>query len=71
MQTRSELAESVRQCCIEAALEAYQNAGISGLCAEGRWELAVQAMRCVDLRPVIAAAAANAQESSRAPRRVP
>ena len=49
MQTRTDLAERVRQACIEAALQAYEDAGISGLCAEGRWELAIQAMRCLDL----------------------
>jgi hypothetical protein len=49
MQTQTDLAERVRQACIEAALQAYEDAGISGLCAEGRWELAIQAMRCLDL----------------------
>jgi len=47
------VAESVRKGCIEAALQAYEDAGISGLCAEGRWEFAVQAMRCLDLSDVI------------------
>ena len=50
------LAESVRQGCIEAALRAYEEAGISGLCAEGRWELAIQALRCLDLDAVISTA---------------
>jgi len=50
------LAESVRQRCIEAALQAYEDAGISGLCAEGRWELAIQTLRCLDLDAVICAA---------------
>ncbi|MCP5315566.1 MAG: acetyltransferase [Chromatiaceae bacterium] len=57
MQNEAELAESVRQGCIAAALEAYESAGISGLCAEGRWELAIQAMRCLDLRPLLTTAA--------------
>ncbi|MCB1724612.1 MAG: acetyltransferase [Chromatiaceae bacterium] len=48
-QDTKELAERVRARCIEVALLAYEEGGISGLCAEGRWELAVQAMRCVDL----------------------
>jgi hypothetical protein len=43
----------VRVHCIDAALKAYEDAGISGLCAEGRWELAIQAMRCLDLNSVI------------------
>ncbi len=43
------LAEAVRDACLEAALRAYEDAGIAGLCAEGRWELAVQAIRELDL----------------------
>jgi len=44
------LAEAVRKACIEAALTAYEDAGISGLCAEGRWEAAVSAMQSLALR---------------------
>lgn len=41
--------EAIRQACIEAALRAYEEGGIRGLCAEGRWEYAVQAMRAVEV----------------------
>ncbi len=51
MQRQSDLAERVQQACIEAAVAAYECGGISGVCAEGRWELAIEAMRCMDLRP--------------------
>lgn len=44
------LAEAVRRACIEAALAAYEDAGMSGLCAEGRWEAAVSAMQSLDLK---------------------
>lgn len=47
------IAEMVRQACIEAALRAYEEGGISGLCAEGRWELAIDAMRSLDLGDVL------------------
>ena len=47
------IAETVRAACLEAALEAYEDAGISGLCAEGRWEYAVQAVRTLDLDEVL------------------
>ncbi len=47
------LAEAVRDACLRAALEAYEDAGISGLCGEGRWEIAVQNLRELDLRPII------------------
>ncbi len=48
-----QLAAEVRQACIAAALEAYEDAGFSGLCHEGRWELAIDAMRSLDLGPLL------------------
>ena len=36
-----------------AALAAYEDAGIHGLCAEGRWEAALAAIRHVDLSDVL------------------
>ncbi len=47
------LAEAVRDACAKAALDAYEDAGIRGLCHEGRWEVAVQAIRTLDLDAVI------------------
>lgn len=37
--------EKIRQACIQAAQEAYEDAGLRGLCHEGRWELAIDAMK--------------------------
>src|SRR5947199_5648799 len=48
-------AEAVRQACIAAALQAYEDAGVSGLCHEGRWEYAVDAMRSLPLCPLVQA----------------
>lgn len=50
--TDHELMEAVRRACIQAALAAYEDAGISGLCAEGRWEAAVGAIQSLDLKQV-------------------
>lgn len=47
------LAEAVRTACVQAALEAYTQGGFSGLCAEGRFELAVGAMRTLELEPLL------------------
>ncbi|MEZ5593999.1 MAG: acetyltransferase [Gammaproteobacteria bacterium] len=47
------LAETIRQACIEAALQGYENAAISGLCHEGAWEAAISAIRMVDVDDVI------------------
>ena len=51
--TNKKVAEDVRAACLKAAQEAYENAGISGLCEEGRWECAIAAIRSLDLQAVI------------------
>jgi len=48
------VAEAVRAACVAAALAAHEEAGISGLCQEGRWEAAIEAVRSLDLASVIA-----------------
>ena len=48
-----QMAEVVRQACIAAALRAYDDAGLSGLCHEGRWECAVDAMRAFPLHSLL------------------
>jgi hypothetical protein len=53
------LAEVVREACLKAARDAYENAGISGLCEEGQWECAVNAIRSLDIETVIAALSKN------------
>ncbi|WP_116475399.1 acetyltransferase [Zobellella maritima] len=45
----SELAEQVRQACLHAALTAYEEGGLLGLCQQGRFELAMDAVRTLDL----------------------
>ncbi|HEX8822823.1 MAG TPA: DUF3565 domain-containing protein [Archangium sp.] len=47
------VAEAVREALRAAAVQAYEEGGLSGLCAEGRWELAVDALGATDLTPVI------------------
>ena len=51
---RLALAAKVREACIEAALEGYENAAIAGLCGEGALEVAISAMRQVDLDAIAA-----------------
>lgn len=50
---RDALAEQVRRACLQAALEGYEAAGMSGLCAEGRWEAALDAVRRLELARVV------------------
>ena len=47
------LAQAVREACLTAALRAYEDAGLSGLCHEGRWECAIDAIRALDLQALV------------------
>lgn len=47
------MAEIVRQACIDAAIQGYERARISGLCNEGAWEAAVSAVRMLDLHDAL------------------
>lgn len=54
-----DIAEAVRRACVDAALEAYEDAQIRGLCREGAWEVAIEAVRSLDVAAVIAAAGSD------------
>jgi len=47
------LAKRIRCACVDAVLQGYEDAGVQGLCAEGRWEAAVSALRTLDLAPLL------------------
>ena len=47
------LIDAVRAECIKAALLAYDDAGIRGLCHEGHWKYALDALRHLDLRALV------------------
>ena len=47
--SRETPAEEIRTALVGAALTAYEDAGMRGLCAGGAWEVAVGAMRSLDL----------------------
>ncbi|MEX2585544.1 MAG: acetyltransferase [Balneolaceae bacterium] len=51
--SRLELAEAVRQACIKAAAEGFQDASIQGLCQEGAVEAAISAIEMMDLKALI------------------
>ncbi|MDG4549940.1 MAG: acetyltransferase [Candidatus Contendobacter sp.] len=65
MPDERQLAEDVRAACVKAALEAYEEGGVLGLCAEGRWEYAISALRQLDVAAVAAAWASRNPESAR------
>lgn len=58
------LAEHVRAACLQAALDAYEDAGLRGLCAEGRWECAIDAVRSLPLVPILQAVEAEPGEQA-------
>jgi hypothetical protein len=51
--TSPKAAESVRAACLDTAIRAYEDAGIRGLCADGRWEAALAAIRQLDLTGLV------------------
>ncbi|MDZ4254812.1 MAG: hypothetical protein U1A72_19750 [Sulfuritalea sp.] len=58
-----QLAAAVRNACIQAALDGYERAQIAGLCHEGAWECAVDAIRMVDLGTILQDPAAALQQA--------
>jgi hypothetical protein len=52
-ESKTQLAERVRNALIACALDAHEDAGIRGLCCEGAWEAVVNALRSFDLSPVL------------------
>jgi hypothetical protein len=53
MEEALRIAQAVRDACLMAMLQAYEDAGLSGLCHEGRWECAIDAMRTLDLQTLV------------------
>jgi hypothetical protein len=62
MPDEQRIAEAVRRACIDAALEAYEDAQVRGLCREGAWEVAIEAVRSLDVAAVIAATAGDKKD---------
>jgi len=64
-----EIARAIRNACVRAALDGYEQAQIAGLCQEGAWECAVDAMRRLDLTTLLdpAATAADPPPPPRGP----
>lgn len=45
-----DIAEKTRKACLEAALRAYDEARHRGMCSEGAWDYAMDAIRGLDVR---------------------
>ena len=47
------LAQAVREACVRAAIDGYEQGGLSGLCADGRFDLAIDAIRALNLDGIV------------------
>lgn len=52
-QTQLQLAQKVKEACIQAAKEGFQDASMSGLCTEGAMEAAVSAIQNLDIKKIL------------------
>jgi hypothetical protein len=48
-----EVAEAVRDACRTAVAEAWEDAGVQGLCVEGRCEVAIGAIERIALKSIV------------------
>lgn len=48
-----QIAEKVREACIQAAKDGFQDASMSGLCTEGAMEAAISAIRKLEIEQII------------------
>lgn len=62
---RRQFATAVRDECVRELLDAYEQAGMSGLCAEGRWEVAVGRVRSLSDAELLERVATATQERAR------
>lgn len=53
LQSKRELAEKVRQACVQAAKAGFEQARIDGLCEEGAVETAVSAIQNLNLNELL------------------
>jgi len=47
------IAEAVRAACVKTAQQSYEHAAADGLCDEGAWEVAIDALRSLDVAAIL------------------
>jgi hypothetical protein len=55
------VARAVRDACFETAARRYEDASMNGLCHEGALEVALDAIRSLDVRPIVKAVSRERQ----------
>ena len=58
------IAEATRAACLAAALESYEEASIRGLCHEGAWECAIDAIRSLDINAILEQALPDSKDEA-------
>jgi len=61
-----QLAETIRAACIQAALAGYEDASMSGLCHEGAWECAIDAIRSLNINAILEQMASASEDITHA-----
>lgn len=56
---KKEVAERVREVCIQAAREGFLDASMGGLCTEGAAEAAISAMQKLDFNDILEGISSN------------
>jgi hypothetical protein len=54
-ETDASSATAVQETCVQTVLTAYENARMDGLCHDGAWECALDAMRSLNVEHLVAA----------------
>ncbi|MBO1520163.1 hypothetical protein [Oceanisphaera pacifica] len=57
------LAKQVQQACLQAAYAAYEEGGLLGLCQQGRFELAMDAIAALDVASLTQPPPADTQQA--------
>lgn len=52
-QKQVRIAEATKAACLKAAIEAYEDAKMRGLCQEGAWDLAVDSIKILNVEKVL------------------
>lgn len=61
------VARAVRDACVAAARDAWEDGGERGLCLEGRWDLAIDGLRALDLDDLVRRALTSRASSNASP----
>jgi len=53
LEDNRQIAEAIRAACVQAAQQGYERAAADGLCDEGAFEVALDAIRSLDIDQIV------------------